>query len=202
MSSIKKENPISDEWKKLYAAQPEEVKRKLDALDNMDPQDYQLRMIKRKRPTIVDGDIFVLSPRENVYFFGKVLKANINHINSNSFVQGNHLVFIFKKKSEQPSIDEFRSDYSQLLIRPAIVSNSYWNSGLFFNIGNFPISDYERNLDYGFLKLGFKSNSYCKEDGTELQKRPEILGSFGISTVTGVAAEIEQELIINPDLLK
>lgn len=201
MLSKKKENPIADEWKKQYAEQSEEVKGRLDALDKMKPKDYQLKIIKKTKPVIKDGDVFVLSPRDNVYFYGKVLKANINHINNDTFVQGKCLVFIFRNKTNNPTIDEFEPDYSQLLIRPSIVDISYWNKGFFFNVGNVLITDYEKEMDYGFLKIGIKSNTYCKEDGVVLDKKPDVLGIFGISTITGVASKVEQQLIINPELL-
>lgn len=72
MRGDKKNNPLADEWSKLYAVQPEEVKKKLDALDSMKPKEYQLKLIKRTKPEIKDGDVFVLSPNDNVYFYGKV----------------------------------------------------------------------------------------------------------------------------------
>ena len=202
MISKKKENPIADSWKMLYSEQPAEVKARLDAIDKMNPKDYQLRVIKKTKPEMKDGDVFVLSPRENVYFYGKVLKANINHINNDTFVQGNNLVFIFKNKTGSRTIDDFNPDYSQLLIRPTIVDNSYWTKGLFFNVGNIPLLKHEKEMDYGFLKIGIKSNMYCKEDGTVLDKKPEILGVLGVSTISGISTKVEQQLIINPDLLK
>lgn len=201
MLGKKKVNPIADEWKLLYAQQSDKVKEKLDALDNMKPKDYQLKVIKKTKQEIKDGDVFILSPRDNIYFYGKVLKANISHISNDIFVQGKHLVFIFKNKSKNPSIDEFSTDYSELLIRPTIVDISYWNKGLFFNVGNIPITEAEKGMDYGFLKIGIKSNTYYKEDGTVMNNKPEMLGIFGISTITGVASKVEQQLIINPDLL-
>lgn len=196
-----KENPIADEWKKLYSEQPDEIKVKLDTLDKMSPNEYQLRVIKKNNPTLKEGDVFVLSPRENVYFYGKILKANIINNNNDTFVHGNNLVFLFRNKTEKPTIDDFRPDYSQLLISPSIVDISYWNKGLFFNVGNLPITKFEKQLDYGFLKIDIKSNFYCSEDGKILEKKPELLGIFGISTITGIASKIEKQLIINPDLL-
>lgn len=35
MISKKKENPIADEWKELFAKQPDEIKEKLDTLDEI-----------------------------------------------------------------------------------------------------------------------------------------------------------------------
>jgi len=197
-----KENPLANEWEKRYAEQPDDIKAKLDALDEMKPKDYQLNLIKRKRPSLKTGDVFVLSPRENIYFYGKVLNVNINHQTKDTFVHGKNVVFIFKNKTTKPAIDDFNPDYTQLLITPAIVDISYWNQGLFYNVGNIELSDFEKKLDYGFLKLGVHSNWYCKEDGTILKRRPKFLGIYGISTITGIASEIEEELIINPELLK
>lgn len=163
---------------------------------------YQLRLIKKTKTELRDGDVFVLSPRENIFFYGKVLKANINNIEKDTFVHGKNIVFIFNNKTTKPIIDDFKPDYSQLLIRPAIVDSSYWNKGLFYTVGNVGVSDYEKDLNYGFYKIGINSNLYCKVDGTILGSKHQILGVFGISAITGIASHIENELIINPELLK
>lgn len=202
MLKNKKNNPIAEEWRKVYDKQTEDVKNKLDALNNMKPSDYQLKIIKKTNPEIKDGDIFILSPRENIYFFGRVLKANIEHVNNDIFVQGKHLVFIFKAKTSNPTLDVFNADYSELLIRPSIVDVSYWNKGYFFNIGNIKVTEYEKKLDYGFIKIGIKTDYYCKEDGTVLNCKPEILGVFGVTTITGIASKIEQQIILDSNLLK
>lgn len=202
MLGKKKENPIAEEWKMKYASQTKEVRDKLDAIDKMKPKEFQLKVIKKSKPKIKEGDIFVLSPIENVYFYGKVLKANINHISNDTFVQDKHLVFIFKNKTISQNIDGFNPNYSKLLIRPTIVDVSYWNKGFFFNVGNTQILEMEKKLDYGFLKIGFKANTYCKEDGTALDRKPEILGIFGVSTITGVASKVQKEIIIDPSLIR
>lgn len=148
------------------------------------------------------GDIFVLSPRENIFFYGKVLKTNIDHIEHDTFVQGKNVIFIFNNKTTKLDIGDYNPNYSQLLIRPAIVDISYWNKGLFYTVGNVGISEYEENLDYGFYRIGINSNWYCKEDGRLLEGKPKILGVYGITTMTGIALQVEKELIINPKLLK
>ena len=78
----------------------------------MNPKECQLRLIKRTKPVLQDGDVFILNPRENIYFYGKVLNARINHINNNTFVDGKNLVFIFRNKTNKPTIDNFKSDHS------------------------------------------------------------------------------------------
>lgn len=190
------ENPVADEWKARYEALSTEVQAEIDAVDKMNAKEYQLNVIKRNNPKLKDGDIFLLNPVEGVYYYGKVMKANINHIKKDAFVHGKCLVFIFNCFTEGISIDAYKADYNDLLISPTIVDISYWNKGYFYNIGNEPITDEERNLDYGLLRIGIKSNVICKEDGTVLEKKPKILGIYGISTMTGVASRIRKEIII------
>jgi len=194
------ENPLSNAWKKRYSEQPEDIKNKLDELKQLNVKEYQLRLIKRTKPILQDGDVFVLSPRENLFFYGKILKANIMHVNNDIFIQGKNVAFIFKSRTDKPTIENYKPDYLELLIGPFIVDISYWNKGLFYNVGNVDISDYEQELDYGFYSLG--KMEYLKEDGTKLGKKPQILGTYGIITISGVASQIERELIIDETLLE
>jgi len=194
------DNPIANEWKKRYSSQPDEVKEKLDALKQMRPKDYQLRTIKKSKVAPSDGDIFVLSPRENIFFYGKVINAEINHIEKSPFIHEKSLVFIFNIKTTELNCDKFKADYENLLINPEIVDSSYWKKGLFYTVGNEIITEAERKLDFGFYNI--VNGKYCKENGIEIQHRPTILGTYGIATISGVAKIIEKEIIINPGILK
>jgi hypothetical protein len=194
------DNPLSNEWKKRYSSQPIEIQRKLDILDGMKPKDYQLNVIKKSKIELNNGDVFLLSPRENIYFFGKVIKAYINHHEKDPFIHLKNLVFIFNCKTNNIELDSYKQDYQNLLIPPVIVDISYWNKGYFYNIGNVGTSEMERNLDYGFYSIG--RQKYFKEDGRVLVAKPKILGTYGITTITGIASMIEKELIINPKLLE
>ena len=203
MSKLKKElNPLAKEWEERIANLPEDKKKALEELNNMNWKEYQLKVIKRKKPQIKDGDIFVLSPKEGVYFYGRVLQSNIDHITKDDFIQGKHVVFIFKSKTREISMDNLKIDYNELLIIPKIVDISYWNKGYFFNIGNIKLSQEEKELDYGFVDLGVFSDKFVKANGEEINYQPKILGIHGISTMTGVASTIQSELIINPELLE
>jgi len=196
------DNPIANNWDAKYAAQPLEIRNKLDALDEMKAKDYQLRLIKRKRMEINEGDVFVLSPREGIYFYGKVMKTNIISVDNDSFIEGMNVAFFFKNKTVRVSIDDYSPDYNNLLIMPAIVDKSYWSQGLFYNVGNAPITAEEQNLDYGFCDIGWNGLRYCNVKGEIMKREPKILSIYGISTITGIAAKIERELIMNPDILK
>lgn len=196
------ENPITADYKNRYSKLPSGVQKQLDDFERLNPNEYQLLCIKKEKPKLKEGDVFVLSPRANIYFYGKIFRTNISHIQSNAMVQGKNVVFIFNNKTLKPSIDDFNPDYSNLLIPPSIVDDSYWRSGLFYNVGNISINDIERSLDYGFFKFGANANWYCLEDGKILDHKPKIVGIFGIATISGIAAQIGREIIMNPDLVK
>lgn len=42
------ENPISLRWKKRFAELPEDIQLKIKELDNKDPKEYQLKVIKNE----------------------------------------------------------------------------------------------------------------------------------------------------------
>lgn len=94
----------------------------------------------------------------------------------------------------------FYSDYEHLLIEPTIVDKSYWSKGYFYTIGNEMVSDLEQNLDYGFYSIG--KQKYYKENGEIMDHQPLLLGTYGIATITGIASDIEKELIFYPTLLE
>ncbi len=194
------DNPIANEWKKRYSSLTDEIKEKLDALNQMNSKEYQLKIIKKSKVAPVDGDIFVLSPREGIYFYGKVINAKINNLEKDTFIHRKILVFIFNRQTKELNTDNFKAEYNNLLISPEIVDASYWRKGLFYTVGNEPITEIERNLDYGFYKIG--KGKYYKEDGHEITHQPKILGTYGIATLTGVASKVEKEIIINPEILE
>ena len=196
------DTPISKKYKDRYNRQTTEIKEKLDTFRN---KDYQLKVIKKTRPNIETGDVFLLSPREGVYFYGKVLKSKIKTINNDTFVEGKQTILIFKCKTQTPTMDNFYPYYSDLLIEPSIVDKSYWTKGYFYTIGNVPLSDMELNLDYGFYKSGIpgiRDGWFCTEEGEKLKEEPKLMGIYGVATITGIAAGVETELIMDDSLLK
>jgi len=194
------ENPISSRWKKRFAELPEDIQLKIKELDNKDPKEYQLKVIKKTKCKPKEGDIFLVSPREGIYFYGRVFKAEIKHIANDTFINGKNAVFIFKCKTRTLDLSNYLPNYEELIIDPVIVDDIYWRKGFFYTIANIPIDDYEKELDYGFYSIG--KGKYFKEDGHELMHQPQILGTYGIATIIGIARNIEKELIINPNLLK
>lgn len=196
-----KDNLIANEWQKRYSLLDPEAKEKIDAfIASKKPEEFQLNVIKRTRTKPAEGDIFVLSPREGLYFYGRVLRVNIVHINKDPFIHGKSVIVIFRCRSSQISLDGYRPNYDEILIRPAIVDDSYWSRGYFYTIGNEPISKKERMLDLGFYNTSF--GRFLTETGKEMNHRPKLLGIYGISTIIGIGAKVNQELLMQPDLLE
>ena len=48
--------------------------------------------------------------------------------------------------------------------------------------------------NYGFYRIGYRK--FVDEYGNDLNYEPELLGTFGVSTINGIALQITQELII------
>lgn len=190
------ENVVAKEFEERYNSLTLEKQKKLD---EMIPSKVQLIKIKRYKEEIKEGDVFVLQPREGIYFFGKVINANIKHLNNDGFINGNNLVYIYKCKSIRINIEDFKPNINELLIKPVIIHESYWRKGLLYTIGNEKVTQEEKDLDYGFYET--KNGQFYKENGEKLSKIPRIKILNGITTIIGIGVKIEQELIIDPYIL-
>lgn len=198
---MKTSNIIAARRRELYDSLDREIQKELDDFFAHRVSTHQLQVFEKSKNSPCEGDVFLVSPRPGIYFYGKVLVASIVRTVPDSFVEGNHVVFIFKSHTKEKTLDNYKPNYDDLLIPPAIVSQHYWTKGYFYWIANLPLTEVERQLDFGFYKIHFKGNFFCKETGEVLEKEPDLLGMHGITTLTGIASEIERELIINPGLL-
>lgn len=52
------DNVLSRKWKERYSKQPLEIQKRLDELKEKDPNEYQLKVIRRKRIVPQTGDVF------------------------------------------------------------------------------------------------------------------------------------------------
>lgn len=163
-----------------------------------------LLILKKSRKEIKDGDVFVLSPKEGLYFYGKVIMANIKHPNDD-WMNGCHVIFLFKCKSKTKDLKNFKPDYHNLLLLgPEIVEGGYWRRGYFENIGNIPLTEEEKNLDYGFFQMEILNRwgVFKKADGTLLDHYPTFYSPYGINVYAGIYMSIITESIIDPSLLE
>lgn len=192
-------NPITKRWNDRMATLPKE---KIELINSSIGKENLLKL-KKSKNSVKTGDIFVLSPKEGLYFYGKVLEANIKH-DIDDWINGCHVVFIFKTKSKNKDIKEFMADYTCLLCGPDIVTSDYWRKGFFETIGNVPLTNEEKNLDYGFFKkdiLG-KGGSFKKANGQSINHMPKFFASSGVLVDAGIYMELRTEFIIDPSLLE
>ncbi|MGT2771245.1 Imm26 family immunity protein [Streptococcus marimammalium] len=88
-------------------------------------------MIEKSKISPQTGDVFLFSPRKGLYFYGKVLLANIHRVDFDPFAEGSHLVVLFKNRVTDLNMSNYQPDYDDLLIFPAIVPVDYWKRGYF-----------------------------------------------------------------------
>ena len=177
---------MSRKWKTKYEQCSQEVKDKLDKLDDMYIDEYQLQVIKRKRIYPEIGDIFKICPYANMEYFGIVVNNHVNNKNGDDLI----VVFIFKSGIDMEQTIKNGIKKEDLLINPEIVGKEYWTRGYFFNVGHMEI----QVNNYGFYSIG--KRKFFDEYGNEIHVEPYLLGTYGVATISGIAYGINQELII------
>jgi len=182
-------NIIANRWKARYANLSQEIKDKLEKLNNSKAVDYQLQVIKRKRSYPEIGDVFQINPKGDILLQGVVVNNHINNINGEDLL----LVLIFKPEIEAEVSLNKGVTSSELLISPIIVGKEYWTRGYFYTVANNKKVENIKNV--GFYNIG--KRKFVDEYGKEMLEEPPLLGSYGVATITGVAREINQELIIS-----
>jgi len=180
-------NIRSNRWKARYDKLPDEIKVKLDALADADFNEYQLKVIKRKRVYPEIGDIFRICPCDNVEYYGIVVNNRINNNNGEDLI----VVFIFKSGVDIKQSVSNGIKKEDLLIDPEIVGKEYWTRGYFFNIDHITISV----NNYGFYSIG--KRKFFDEFGNDIHEEPYLLGTYGVATISGIAYGINKEMIIS-----
>lgn len=180
------DNPISKRVKDIYSKQSDEVKNKLDNLRALNYKEYQLKVIKCSKSIPKIGDVFEIKPNEETKLYGIVVNAPVKNRN------GDDLILIFVMKTNI-SIYDFKFTNDELLISPMIVGREYWSKGYFFNTGE--MINVPSDIDYGFYDI--VAQKYVDEYGNDMKRIPQILGVMSVSTISGVAYEINKALIIS-----
>ena len=190
-------DPIEKLFKKRYESLSDETKHRLKKLDNICSSIYQPKLIKRKRPKLCRGDVFVMNLFEDIYFYGAVLNTGID----DSFM-GTNLVSVCILKKYSKGMTEFLKVESlktkDILIRPSIISRAYWSNGFFYNTGENINGSID--IDYGFYSNPEKA--YVDEYGTKFDSPPEIKNFFALTTMTGISSKMRYELIIDDSFME
>lgn len=119
-------HPLAQKEDARFHSLSSEKKEKLRILEEQDAKEYQLNVIKRKRIKPQKGNLFVVSPKKEMFFWGVVINSEIN-------VQGDGFFLIFILRDRAKGLDDTNipTDITNLLIAPSIVGRWYWNKGFF-----------------------------------------------------------------------
>ena len=184
-----KSNPLANAWKIRFSNLPELKKEKINKLSNMLIPEYQLKVIKRTRKYPEIGDIFQINPKENIRYYGVVIN---NHINNHD---GEDLILIIILNNDEKIEHKLSRTIvnKDLLIPPCIVGKEYWSHGFFFNVAH--QSSEIKIESFGFYNIidGFIYDEY---DKYKYEKEPNIISMGGVYTISGIAYDINKEIII------
>lgn len=186
------DNPIARAWEKRYQSFSSDIQYKLDELYNASSKEYQFNVVKKSRKHSTRGDVFVINPINDLFLYGVVLNSNINNICGDDL----YVIIILKERAEINKKKEIRLITDNILVGPCIVGKEYWTKG-FFGRTDINIQDIPQ-FSYGFYYIG--KSKYVNEFGNEIFEKPDMIESFGVATITGIAYKVRKELIIQPDL--
>lgn len=147
-----------------------------------------MKVIKRKRAYPQIGDIFKINPKDEIFYYGIVVNNHISNINGDEQL----LIMIFQKDAEIRESIKKGVRNEDLLLPPQIVGKEYWTRGYFYNVDHYDETFHMDN--YGFYCIF--DRKFFDEYGNELPKEPELLGTYGVDTIYGIAMEMNQEMII------
>ncbi len=181
-------NPLANARKLRYSKLSDEKKKKIDKLNDMLISEYQLKVIKRKRNYPEIGDIFQINPKNNIFYYGVVINNHIHNKNGDDLI----LILIFDKNEDIHKKIEKKITKNDLLISPTIVGKEYWTRGYFYTVDHI-----EKKVEiesFGFY--GILDGFYYDEYQNRLDFEPEIKSMGGVNTISGIAYEMNIEMII------
>lgn len=189
-------NPVRLKALEKYNKQSEKVKNALDKLREIDQWENRLKIIKKTRPKIKTGDLFLANLFGDMCFYGVVLNGSVDIP-----VYGDNLVIVCIFKHRTKSVNDTGKNYDfveeQILLNPRIVTREYWTGGFFYNIGINIAEDMD--LNYGFYSS--QSKSYINEYGEKKAEEPRVVSTLAIETITGIASEMRYALTMDNSFL-
>ena len=138
-----------------------------------------------------DGDIFVVQPKHNYYYFAKVIKTDIEGLNLN--FKGMNLVYLYNCHGTSMEVPSELDQY-KLLLAPTVVSASGWKNGYFKTIANQAVTKAEKSLDFGFFDNYEKKDVYLNLEGEPLDHVPRYSDFNGLSSYRSIGREMHRVL--------
>ncbi len=186
-------NPVKKYWDDRMKNQPSVVKEQIKQLLEKGYMTDELVFIQRKRPKLKPGDVFVVQPKENIFFYGLIIG-----ICSRPDCKCQVTACIFRNLTNKMTMNDFRADFRNLLLPPLNLFKEPWTSGYFYNIGHADL-DSMQIPSYAFYHIF--SGSVVTAKGEHVKMMPELIGLSAICGIGSVALQITQELIIDPSIL-
>lgn len=136
-----------------------------------------------------EGDVFVLQPQKNLFYFGKVIRTNLK--STDSFINGMTLIYIYDGTCNEKVVPR-HFDEGELLIAPIIVNNQPWIKGYFEFVENISVSERERNLEFGFWDV--LRQEYVDIQGKKIREKPKYCGIYGLGSYGIVGEEVREAI--------
>ena len=83
------------------------------------------------------------------------------------------------------------------------MTSGYWRLGYFETIGNVPLTEDEKSVDYGLYNseiLG-KGGCFQKANGEKMDHFPKYYSTSGFTVYAGIYMVIKDETLLDPSLL-
>lgn len=190
-----------DEWLSQFSL--EQQRRITEIGDDVNKSPKLIKLKRNRKPVEVNvGDIFLVSNKDGLYFYGKVLqRVNTKHPkyhwSENCFV-----AFIFKCTTKEKNLYNYSPNYSDYVCGPELLDSSYWEKGYLEIIGNIPLTNEEKNLDIGFFDGNQNGGSFLDAQGKILNHCPNYYEHIGFVTSWGISIELSIVYITDPSLLE
>lgn len=154
------------------------------------PFDYLISMKKsNKKPQ--EGDVFVLQPIKEMFYYGKVIQTNLRSVDS--FINGMTLIYIYMYCSINKEMPNDLEN-EELLIPPVIVNHQPWRKGYFETIGNVGVSENEKNIDFSFWDICREKYVDINGQVIMLDSEPKYRSIYGLGSYGIVGKDVQRAL--------
>ncbi|BBH19475.1 hypothetical protein Back11_08200 [Paenibacillus baekrokdamisoli] len=143
----------------------------------------------RKRP--LECDVFVIQPKEDHYYWGKVIKTDIGGKNLN--FQGMNLIYVYNCLSHTKEIPT-DLDQHEFLFAPTVVNFQGWLKGYFETVGNEPVTAREASIDFGFFDDYERQDKFYNLEGERIFHKPQYTRLDGLASYGYVGRQAHRVL--------
>lgn len=137
------------------------------------------------------GDIFVVQPKHNYYYFAKVIQTDIQGLNLN--FKGMNLIYLYNCHGTSKEVPAQLDQY-KLLLAPTVVNISGWKNGFFKTVGHQAVTKAEASLDFGFFDNFDKKDVFYNLEGEQLEHIPRYSDFNGLSSYRTIGREMHRVL--------